>query len=134
MGIGLGGDLSSYIDTQVAVWIALGELDRLSPSATEHIRATDLLISPTVVLKLEYLYEIQRFTLRSQDIIRKLEHEIGARVCGLGFPEIVAVGLGEKWTRDPFDRLIVAHAKANGLSPLVSADRIIRQNYVRAVW
>jgi PIN domain nuclease of toxin-antitoxin system len=126
--------LSSYIDTQVAVWLALGALDRLSPTATKHIKSTDLLISPTVVLELEYLYEIKRFTLPALDIVRKLEHEIGIRVCGLGFPEIVTVSLGEKWTRDPFDRLIVAHAKANGLSPLVSADRSIRENYLRAVW
>jgi PIN domain nuclease of toxin-antitoxin system len=134
VGEGLGGDLSSYLDTQVAVWIALGELDRLSPTATEHIRSTDLLISPTVLLELEYLYEIKRFTLRGQDIARKLEHEVGVRVCGLGFPEIVIVALEEKWTRDPFDRLIVAHAKANGLSPLISADKTIREQYLRAVW
>lgn len=126
--------MSSYIDTQIAVWIALGELDRLSTAATQHIRNANLLISPAVVLELEFLYEIKRFTLRAQDITRKLEHEVGARVCGLGFAEIVAVSLDEKWTRDSFDRLIVAHAKANGLSPLVSADRMIHQNYVRAIW
>jgi PIN domain nuclease of toxin-antitoxin system len=126
--------LSSYLDTQVALWIALGELDRLTVLATSHIQSTDLLLSPTVVLEMEYLYEIGRFTLRAKDIVRKLEYEVGTRVCSFGFAEIIEVSLGEKWTRDPFDRLIVAHAKANGLSSLISADQKIRQNYPRAVW
>jgi PIN domain nuclease of toxin-antitoxin system len=42
--------------------------------------------------------------------------------------------LDEKWTRDPFDRLIVANAKANGFAWLISADEHIRNHYPRAVW
>jgi len=37
------------------------------------------------------------------------------------------------WTRDPFDRLIVAHAiKAN--CNLLTKDEKIRKNYAHAVW
>jgi PIN domain nuclease of toxin-antitoxin system len=134
MGEGLGGDLRSYIDTHVAIWLALGEPEKLSQAALEHAQATRLLISPIVVLELEFLYERGRFTLHGADIVRKLEHEIGAKVCGMGFAEIATAALDEKWTRDPFDRLIVANAKANGLSPLVTADRTIREQYPRAIW
>jgi PIN domain nuclease of toxin-antitoxin system len=38
--------------------------------------------------------------------------------------------IGE-WTRDPFDRLIVA--KANGFAWLISADESSRQHYPHAV-
>ena len=41
--------------------------------------------------------------------------------------------LAEKWSRDPFDRLIVAHAKAQK-TPLVTRDEKIRENYRLAVW
>ena len=126
--------MSAYLDTQVAIWIALGRLDQLSPTAKESIESTDLLISPTVVLELEYLYDIKRFTMDAQSILIKLRHEVALRVCSFSFPQIVEVGVHEKWTRDPFDRLIVSHAKANGFSTLISADRKIQQNYVRTVW
>jgi PIN domain nuclease of toxin-antitoxin system len=126
--------LSSYIDTQVAVWIGLGDLEKLSTGAKVHMTGASLLISPAVVLELEYLYEIGRFTLRAHDIVRKLEREINLRVCTLPFLKVVEAGIDEKWTRDPFDRLVVAHAKANGLASLITADRNIRKNYPRAVW
>jgi PIN domain nuclease of toxin-antitoxin system len=47
---------------------------------------------------------------------------------------IMKSALTEKWTRDPFDRWIAAHAKAKGFVPLISADKKIQENYPRAVW
>lgn len=41
--------------------------------------------------------------------------------------------LKESWTRDPFDRLIVANAKAAG-APLITKDERIRKHYRRAIW
>jgi PIN domain nuclease of toxin-antitoxin system len=37
------------------------------------------------------------------------------------------------WTRDPFDRLIAAHAIAVG-APLLTADRSILENLPLATW
>ena len=39
-----------------------------------------------------------------------------------------------KGGRDPFDRLIVANAKVNGLAPLVSAEEEILKHDPRTVW
>jgi len=63
-----------------------------------------------------------------------LEYELGLRVCDLSFSRVVDAARDDGWTRDPFDRLIVANAKANGLAYLISADEDIRKNYQRAVW
>jgi len=87
-----------------------------------------------VLIELEYLYEVNRIRLSSRDIMLKVEHEAGVRVCDLPFPLVAEVVVDEKWTRDPFDRTIVAQAKANGLASLVSSDEEIRRNYPRAVW
>jgi predicted nucleic acid-binding protein len=117
------------------VRLANGDLSLISPSALEAMSKTDLLISPMVLLEIEYLFELKKkIKLSAEDIRRKLEFELGVRVCGFSFPEIVQVASREKWTRDPFDRLIVAHAKANGISTLISEDRKIRENYPRAIW
>jgi PIN domain nuclease of toxin-antitoxin system len=127
--------LSAYLDTHVAVRLANGDLSLVSPSAFEAMSKTDLLISPMVLLEIEYLFELKKkIKLSAEDIRRKLEFELGVRVCDFSFPEIVQVASREKWTRDPFDRLIVAHAKANGISTLISEDRKIRENYPRTVW
>jgi PIN domain nuclease of toxin-antitoxin system len=127
--------LSAYLDTHVAVRLAQGDLTLISQTALNAIAKTDLLISPMVLLELEYLLELKKETrLSADDIQRKLEFELGVRVCQLSFRSIAGVAAGEKWTRDPFDRIIVAHAKANGISTLISTDRLILQHYPRAVW
>lgn len=117
------------------MWLAHGDLGSLSPAAIEAISKTNLLLSPMVLLELEYLFEVKsKIRLPADDIQRKLEFELGVRVCDFSFASIASIATKEKWTRDPFDRLIVAHAKANGLSELISSDRLIRRNYPRAVW
>jgi len=127
--------VKAYLDTHVAVRLAHGELAQLSQAAIDTIARMDLLISPMVLLELEYLFELKKETrLSAEDIQRKLEYELGARVCDLDFRSTARIAAGEKWTRDPFDRIIVAHAKVNGLSTLISADRLILQNYPRAIW
>ena len=124
----------AYLDTNVVVWLAQGNLTRISNKAQELLEEAELLISPMVLIELEYLYEVNRIKLSSRDIHLKVEHEIGVRVCDLSFPFIANVVVDEKWTRDPFDRMIVAQDKANGLAFLVSADEKIGEHYPRSVW
>ncbi len=125
----------TYFDTAVAVWLAQGSLDRISAGAYDHLgRATDCRLSPAVLLELEFLYEIGRIVLPAADIRRKLETEVGVTLCELSFPAVVETALRESWTRDPFDRLITAHARTNALAWLVTSDRRIREAYPRTVW
>jgi PIN domain nuclease of toxin-antitoxin system len=126
--------LTGYLDTHVVVWLANGSLERITETARRAIEQQDLLISPMVMLELEYLHERNRILLSARDVFLKLEHEIGLRVCELPFPDVANVALDEKWTRDSFDRMIVAQAKANGLAPLVSADEEIAKHYPRTIW
>ena len=123
-----------YLDTHIIVWLAAGTVSRISPRAQAQLESADLLLSPMVLLELEYLHELGRTTLPARDIFQKVAHETGLALCPLPFPSIAATALDEHWTRDPFDRLIVAHAKANGFAPLISADEDIRQHYPRTVW
>ena len=127
--------MTAYVDTNVCVWLSQGDLGRITPAAEEVLNAADqLLISPMVLLELEYLHEIQRILVPSRDIFLKLEYELQMRVCQLDFSVVTNVALSEKYIRDPFDRMIVAQAKANGFSYLVTADREIEEKYPRAIW
>jgi len=124
----------AYLDTNVVVWLAQGDLSRISAPALAVLEEADLRISPMVLIELEYLHEVRRILLSSREILLKIEHELGVEVCNLSFPRVAQVVLDEKWTRAPFDRTIVAHAKANGLASLVTAEEEIRKHYPKAVW
>lgn len=124
----------AYLDTNVVVWLAQGAIARIGRKVQGILEQADLLISPMVLIELEYLYELNRIKLPARDVRLKIEHEIDVRVCDLPFLSVVSAGLDEKWTRDPFDRMIVAQAKANGLALLISADEEIEKHYPRTVW
>jgi PIN domain nuclease of toxin-antitoxin system len=49
------------------------------------------------------------------------------------FLEIINISINEKWTRDPFDRIIVAHAKFMDFT-LISKDEKINKNYFRTIY
>ncbi len=87
-----------------------------------------------VMLELEYLYDLSRAKLRSREVVRKLQDEVHLRVCDLSFEKIASTALDEGWTTDPFDRLIVANAKANGFAALISADEEFATHYPKTVW
>ena len=123
----------AYLDTHTAMRLAHGR-PRIGRDAEKLVQRVDLLISPMVLLELEYLYEIGRLTLPGKDIVRKLEHELGVRQCDLAFADVARAALDEKWTRDAFDRIIVAQARLNGLAPLISSDEEIAEHYPRTVW
>lgn len=124
----------AYLDTNVVVRLGHGRLRAIGREASRLIARAELLISPMVLLELEYLYEIGRLTLPGRDIRRKVEHELGVRLCDLPFADVTRAALDEKWTRDAFDRMIVAQAKVRGFAPLISSDERIAVNYPRTVW
>ena len=134
MGKGLGGTLIAYLDTNVVLWLAAGDLSRIPPVAKQAIRTSKLLISPMVQLELQYLFEVGKSNLPSSDILLKVRHDLAVTVCDLPFSLVADAAFDENWTREPFDRLIVAQAKANGFAALITADTRIREHYPGALW
>lgn len=123
----------TYLDTHVVIRLFLGDVQKLSESARKTIEEEDLLVSPAVILELELLHEIGRLDPTATKLISALEQDLGLRICELQFHKVVQHALKERWGRDPFDRLIVANAKARDAT-LVTADEKIRRNYARAIW
>ena len=122
-----------FIDTHIVVWLFSGQLKLLSNVAIDKIRKNDLLISPIVKLELSYLYEIGRLNDPPERIINDLGKDIGLKIVEDSFIEIINVASEYNWTRDPFDRIITAHAKLRNLR-LLTKDRIILANYDKAFW
>lgn len=126
-------ETEAFLDTHILVWLYSGELERLSPKVKEILEEADLLVSPISLLEMDFLHEIGRLTVRGATIIRSLEEEIGLKVPSDPFLDVISEASGISWTRDPFDRLIVAHAKLRG-SSLLTKDRTLRKHYARCVW
>jgi PIN domain nuclease of toxin-antitoxin system len=123
----------TYLDTHAAVWLYAGAVDEFSAAALREIETADLLISPAVLFELRLLEELGRIRVGPEEILTTLQHDIGLRLCPLAFHEIVRAAYRQSWTRDPFDRLIVAQAHASGAN-LISKDGKIRSEYPRAIW
>lgn len=122
-----------YLDTHVLVYLAAGEVSRLGAAARKAIDREELMASAASVLELELLHEVGRLKPTASKLVSILAADVGLRVCDLPFRTIVDQAIAEGWTRDPFDRLIVANAKAAGAA-LVTRDEKIHAHYSRALW
>ena len=126
----------SQLDTHIVVWLYEGRASKLSKAARNLIRRSDTVtISPLTLMELDNLIAGRRIKAESPaTIIAIISQEIGAiDVSPTPFQDIIAKALTIGWTRDPFDRLIVANAMADGVK-LITADEKIRANFKDAVW
>jgi PIN domain nuclease of toxin-antitoxin system len=69
----------------------------------------------------------------ANDIILNLSDLIGLRICDKPFNTIASGAFALSWTRDSFDRIIVANAALND-NILVTKDQYILENYEKAFW
>lgn len=123
-----------YLDTHILVWLYQDGAARLTPLGVRAIEgAEQMLISPMVELELTYLNEISRISCPATTILDSLRRDIGLEACKQPFAAVVGAALELDWTRDPFDRIIVAQA-AHRESHLLTADQNIREHYSAAVW
>ncbi len=122
-----------YLDTHVVVWLYAGLTEKFSEDARELINNHEITISPIVRMELQYFYEIQRVADDAQTMVTDLTNRIGLQICDKPFDLVVTKALAFRGTRDPLDRLIVAHAALNDIV-LLSKDRRILENYAHARW
>lgn len=122
-----------YLDTHVVIWLYMGQTELLSARARTLIDAHDLAISPMVVLELSLLGEIGRLNPSPRTIVDYLRDRAGLRACDAPFAQVIEQANALTWTRDPFDRIIVAQAAVRD-ADLVTRDRVIRDHYDRARW
>lgn len=122
----------AVLDTHIIVWLYDALLDRLSQKAQLVLEESDLFYSPISVLELHYLYEIKRIRTTPKKIIEFLETQIGLRADASDFHDIVMAAMDISWTRDVFDRIIVATAKYKS-AYLVTADRLVQDKYVLSI-
>jgi PIN domain nuclease of toxin-antitoxin system len=121
-----------HLDTHVAVWLRAGDTRRLRP-VRGVLKDDEVRMSPFVVLELQALFELGRLRETGRWIAENLAEDHGVLIHDVGLSEAADRALDLSFTRDPFDRLIAAHALAAGAS-LLTVDETLLAHVSCARW
>ena len=122
-----------HLDTHVVVWLYQQGAVCLPARAREELERSRPCLSPMGFLELGYLHEVGRLRPTAEAVLAELRTTLGLRLAASPFEEVARRALSIRWTRDPFDRLIVAQAEAEE-ARLVTKDRSIHEHFPLAVW
>ena len=122
-----------HLDTHIVCWLYEGRSELLTPTSLRTIESGLLQVSPVVQLELTYLHEIGRISRDGSYVLDALTKDIGLSVADVSLAQVMKIAGALTWTRDPFDRMIVAHAMIADAA-LVSKDRLILKHCDRAIW
>ena len=122
-----------YLDTHAAVWLYAGNKRLFSRTALKRIESGSLFISPIVVLEIRYMNEIGRVNPKAEDIVSHLKEVCDLSICRKKFEDVCFKAITIDFTRDPFDRIITAHAALDN-NPLMTKDQSILRHYQGAIW
>jgi PIN domain nuclease of toxin-antitoxin system len=120
-----------HVDTHVVAWLYEGRTDLLPEAAARLLEESEIMVSPMV--ELEHLYEIGRVRVGSRSVMDDLRARIGLKASPASFASIIEYARGISWTREPFDRIIVATAMADDVD-LITRDETILTHFARALW
>lgn len=120
------GSVTVLLDTHFLIWLVLGLkrpaefpwLDRHRPWG----------ISPISFLEIEFLAETGRLSVSNPEFTRAVMEDPRFTVDDIPLATLIRHALGLTWTRDPFDRMLVAHSLARR-APLCTIDRSIRRHH-----
>ena len=108
------------LDTNAIIWLHQGD----SRAAPLTARSTRLYASPASLLELQFLSESGRLRVRGGGPVEQLLQDdrwvLDNPASAAWFEKATLVG----WTRDPFDRLLVAHARLRAWR-LATGDRAL---------
>jgi PIN domain nuclease of toxin-antitoxin system len=123
------------LDTHAFIWWD-GEPERLSP----HVRALCADPANEMYLSVASAWEMQiKIQLGKMMLRVPLEHVIedqrsdGMNILGVRLPHIYGLQRLPRYHGDPFDRLLIAQARTEGMT-LISHDHVFSQYDVAVVW
>ena len=130
---GAGTRTAHLLDTSTLLW-ALGSPERLSPRARRLVDTGENIIS--VASYWEVVIKTQKGLLTIADLgtwWRRATELVAARVLPIRPSHVTALAGLPKLHKDPFDRILIAQAVAEGLD-FVTNDEPIGEYPVRTIW
>ena len=130
---GAGVRTAHLLDTSTLLW-ALESPERLSPHARRLVDAGENIVS--VASYWEVVIKTQKGLLTISDLTtwwRRATELMAARVLPIRASHVTALAALPMLHRDPFDRILIAQAVAEGLD-VVTNDEPIGDYPVRTIW
>lgn len=122
--------MNVLLDTHFLLWTVLGS-DRLEEFPwLDDYRPWG--ISPVSFLEIQFLAEVGRLEVLHPEFSNAVAADPRFVIDEVPLVALVEKALPMSWTRDPFDRLLVAHSEARR-APLCSLDRRIHAEHRRVV-
>jgi PIN domain nuclease of toxin-antitoxin system len=106
------------LDTNALIWLLAGH-----KRARKLPLRTRLYVSPVSLLELQFLEELGRIRLKTS--LNAVEGDDRFAVDDPSAAALFKAAVGIGWTRDPFDRLIAAHARMRSWRLATSDSRMI---------
>lgn len=122
-----------YLDTHAAIWLYAGRGDLFPERLLTSLERAELFISPFVLLEIQFLRESGKVKIKVDTFLREMKQDFGLKLCPSSLASVTLEAVRMSWTRDPFDRMIVAQASVNE-SRLITRDREILKHYDEACW
>lgn len=123
----------AHLDTHILVWLYHQPQRAWPQLARDWLESATLQYSPMARLELHYLQQIGRIHVTPTVLLMELRQPLRLMECAQPFATVVEHAQGITWTRDPFDRLIVAQAIAAS-AKLITHDATIREHFSGAIW
>lgn len=130
---GAGASLAHLLDTSTLLW-ALGSPERLSPRVRRLVDAGENVVS--VASYWEVVVKTQKGLLSIPDLPtwwRRATELMAARILPIRASHVTALAALPMLHKDPFDRILIAQAVADGLD-FVTNDEPISSYPVRTIW
>ncbi|HEV7787047.1 MAG TPA: PIN domain-containing protein [Thermoanaerobaculia bacterium] len=125
--------MKAFLDTHAVIFLWEGRTEVFGTGSREILEQSLLLISPLVRLEMGFLKEVGKLKAEPDQILGSLTSDYGAVLTDDSLEALVPLAMPLSWTRDPFDRLLVATALLHQ-APLVTRDSRIHEHFPGAVW
>jgi len=122
-----------HLDSHVICWLFAGLVHQLSENARSFIEDNEVVVSPWALSEIQTLHEQGALSVGAQAIFDDLERRMGLKVASGEAYAIVKSSYDLSWASDPYDRMIVAHARLNE-SPLVTKDAHLHTHFPQVIW
>jgi PIN domain nuclease of toxin-antitoxin system len=114
------------LDTHFLIWLVLGSKRLREFPWLERYRPWG--VSLVSFLEIEFLAEIGRLSVRNPDFTDTVMDDTRFMVDDVPIAALVRHALRLSWTRDPFDRLLVAHSSSRRVD-FCTVDRVVRSHH-----
>ena len=125
--------MNLFLDTHILIWLYQRDAAKFSAKNRETLDISNLYMPAISFLEIQFLKEIKRVTFSAEEILDELRIDLAINITEANAISLIRKAIEFNWTRDPFDRLIIAETVLYN-AKLMTKDSNILANFHDAVW